>query len=331
MNRTTRSRSCDKDKNTQISTHLTPHCPTKLQPNGHIMSDSCSSVSLISNGMSTISLMSWICAQLPQIYTNYKNKSADGISPLFLLLWFMGDFLSFTSCLLNDVVLKFQVYLSLFFIGNDIMLCFQYYYYNSIYPKRHGSIYSPLDSTRKHNDDDNGPVMNPSTAVDMHINDSEGSSSPYTSSSPLKLSMIASTMVGSANALSTMPVKRDSGAQTLGLVLAWSCTVVYMLSRCPQLYKNYQRKSVEGINSVLFGAALVGNLTYTLSILTSCEFIYDDQKSDFFMKELPYILGSSGTVIFDVFYFYQKYLYRNSGKNTQVMGLQDWDQTPEHS
>lgn len=294
----------------------------------------CSKLNAVSNTFSTLSLASWICAQMPQIVTNYKNKSADGISPLFLLLWFMGDFLSFTSCLLNDVVLKFQVYLSLFFIANDIMLCFQYYYYNSIYPKRHASVYAPVTSTITHDNDDlgNEPVIN-SSAVDIHHTESGSSSSPsntppkYNSNSPLKQSIIASSLASTAHALATNDTSSSSSSsESLGSILAWSCTVVYMASRCPQLWKNYKRKSVDGINSVLFGAALVGNLTYTFSILTSCEFIYDDAKSEFFIKELPYILGSSGTVIFDILYFYQKYLYRNSGRNTTVMNLQDWEQ-----
>lgn len=309
---------------------------------------SCASLSLVSNTFSFLSLASWICAQLPQIFTNYKNKSADGISPSFLILWFMGDFLSFTSCLLNDVVLKFQIYLSLFFICNDVMLCFQYYYYNSVYPRKYGGgFYTSLHERRNgkfdvEDDDDqeatnNGGVMNASSAVDMHLGSSaasdDSSSSAnsvkqYNSSSPLKLSLVASTLASTANALSVhardSSAGSGSGSQTLGLVLAWSCTVVYMASRCPQLWKNYTRKSVDGINSILFGAALVGNLTYTFSILTSCEFIYGDSKSEFFLRELPYILGSSGTVIFDFFYFYQKYLYRDSGKNTSVMGLQDY-------
>ena len=75
------------------------------------------------------------------------------------------------------------------------------------------------------------------------------------------------------------------------------CTLVYCLSRCPQLYKNYKRKSVDGISPLLFASALMGNLTYTLSILTSCEFAFGSNRQDFILKELPYILGSAGTIV----------------------------------
>jgi hypothetical protein len=36
-----------------------------------------------------LSILSWLCAQLPQIITNYQNSSIEGLSPLFLTNWFM--------------------------------------------------------------------------------------------------------------------------------------------------------------------------------------------------------------------------------------------------
>lgn len=296
----------------------------------------CGLASVLSNGFSTLSLMSWICAQLPQIYTNYITKSAAGISPTFLILWFMGDFLSFTSCLLNDVVLKFQVYLSLFFLCNDVALCYQYYYYNSVYPRKYGAVSSTPD------DDDTPPIVHDFTghqseAIHIH-HASWTASSPLKGNSPddyqtnitahapsVRKSLVVGTAVHAAVAAaqSTEPA---ADYNHVGLILAWSCTIVYMSSRCPQLYKNYKRKSVEGITPLLFAAALLGNLAYTLSILTSCEFLYGDSKT-FFLTELPYILGSSGTIVFDVVYFYQRHIYRDSGRNT--MDLEMWNSNPE--
>lgn len=313
---------------------------------------------MVSDFFSVLSLCSWICAQLPQIFANYTSKSAEGISPSFLLLWFMGDFLSLTSCLLNDVVLKFQVYLSMFFICNDLTLCFQYYYYTSVYPKKH--YLSVATSSEGTDPEDPESVV---SDVDRHLTDSiqirgaasrkdrpiveylSSSGSPdgsYNSTndsgnsiSPAKAFVLGTTLnAASTEALpvvirstivATAATTTANSAQSLGLVLAWACTVVYVTSRCPQLYKNYKRKSVDGISPLLFGSALIGNLTYTLSILTSCNFLFGEDKWTFIMRELPYILGSSGTIVFDVAYFYQRYLYRNNGRNTLVMGMDDWD------
>lgn len=287
----------------------------------------------------------------------------------------MGDFLSFTSCLLNDVVLKFQVYLSLFFLCNDITLCYQYYYYNSVYPRKYGNIENLDPDERRKGDEtvvneedmktsEEDPVRanNASvhtTANAIHIRSSNSNSNNKAPSHTLVQSISSSTSsnnnsyssindnqqylktlaIGSilnTSVAAAMPVSMEKMAndtlpsslinkEALGVFLAWSCTCVYVASRCPQLYKNYKRKSVDGISPILFGCALVGNLTYTLSILTSCDFVYGDAKSNFFVKELPYILGSSGTVVFDFLYFYQRFLYRGAGRNTTVMSMDDWD------
>lgn len=39
----------------------------------------------------SISLTAWICLLIPQLITNYKTKSADGLSMGFLLIWLFGD------------------------------------------------------------------------------------------------------------------------------------------------------------------------------------------------------------------------------------------------
>ncbi|CUM64991.1 uncharacterized protein PRCAT00002609001 [Priceomyces carsonii] len=331
---------------------------------------SCVELSFLSNIFSTISLGSWICAQLPQIYINYKHKSAEAISPSFLLLWFAGDFLSFTSCLLNEVVLKFQVYLSLFFLTNDVILCLQYYYYNSVYPKKYGAVEYLEENTYTLNQSldllnvlesrdintngasDSNPLSASSTSeihIRAHANKSDDNTLSLVSSlnsgynsvddnknrnNTAKAISIA-TMFNMGGAAAAAEYDIDSSqmslfmlAQNLGVLLAWGCTAVYISSRLPQLYKNYKTKSVEGISPLLFGSALIGNLTYTLSILTSCDFIFDTTKKLFLLAELPYILGSSGTVIFDIAYFYQRHIYRDFRRNTLVMSLEDFDNEP---
>lgn len=303
----------------------------------------CSTFSFISSTFSFISCTSWVFAQLPQIITNYKLKSAEGISPLFLLLWFLGDFLSFTSCLMNDAVLNFQLYLGIFFLCNDVTLCFQYYYYNSVYPKTMPSIYHPIDPVVRESLTNSKDVSIHNEGVHIKhkhgrehhsLNDDSVSSSydsTEESSSMLKNVAVAAVLhSGQANALLISSDSNDTAITSWGLVLAWGCTLVYCSSRCPQLYKNYQRKSVEGISPLLFGSALLGNLTYTLSILTSCALVLGDDRTNFIYKELPYIIGSSGTIVFDAAYFYQKHIYRNSGSNTSTMTLEPWDEI-EHS
>lgn len=295
----------------------------------------CGSFSGVSDFFSTLSICSWICAQLPQIYTNYKNKSTDGISLTFLALWFAGDFLSFTSCLLNEVVLKFQVYLSLFFLCNDITLFFQYYYY-----MRETNDYRRVSATDQEVDEfvlhsqqtlihkDSEPHITDGTHRAIPTPDTVSSSptGSYNSTDnlPIISSVAAASFIkgGNASNLEHLEARSESVKEVLGVVLAWGCTFVYMASRCPQLYKNYQRKSVDGISPLLFGAALIGNITYTLSILTSCDFVIPENRHQFFVKEIPYILGSAGTIVFDLAYFVQRRIYRKPAEPPIL--LSDW-------
>ena len=91
--------------------------------------DTADFVSLI---FGTLSTVSWSIAQLPQQYTNYENKSCDGISFHFLLLWFLGDLTSLIGGILTNQ-LKFQIYLATYFLYNDFILLFQWIYYTFIY------------------------------------------------------------------------------------------------------------------------------------------------------------------------------------------------------
>lgn len=292
------------------------------------------------------------------------------------MLWLMGDFLSFTSCIINiNTVLKFQLYISVFFLCNDIILCFQYYHYNYVHPR-----YTYVEMNQQQDDNDNeienenededeelpkSPIDSEDFSIyqdhDIHwINHAQNMdqtiSEDYLTSDPSSydstnedggrnmvfngsgIGIVKKSIVGTliqagrtvALPLSnTITISNSDTNDSLGLYLAWGGAIVYCLSRCPQVYKNYRRKSVEGISPLLFGAALLGNLTYTLSILLSCEFYQGEEiRHNFIIKELPYILGSSGTIVFDMTYFIQKFMYNTntrSERRANTMAMESWD------
>lgn len=240
----------------------------------------------LSHGFSVLLTGLWMCAQIPQIYSNYRHQLTLGLSPGFIGLWFLGDFLSFTLCLFNLVTLPFQLVLAGYFLINDACISWQYWYYGEGSGK-----YAVPRSPR------------PSVLSD----------------GVLRASVVAG-ILGSASRVQAMSTTADKSYDGLGVTLAWMCTVVYVSLRLPQLYHNWRRKSVDGLSPLLFTAALLGNLFYTASILSDCQFEGDD-KWVFFVKQLPYILGSSGTVIFDAMYFYQRWLYN---KVDETVVLEEW-------
>lgn len=59
----------------------------------------CNTSDELSFGFGLISLLCWGVAEIPQIITNFKNKSGHGISLVFLLTWILG--LHFLLSLIN--------------------------------------------------------------------------------------------------------------------------------------------------------------------------------------------------------------------------------------
>ncbi|KAK7020523.1 lysosomal amino acid transporter 1 [Favolaschia claudopus] len=108
-----------------------------------------------------------------------------------------------------------------------------------------------------------------------------------------------------------LPTDPTMDERVLGRFFAWLCTTLYLTSRLPQIWKNYVRKSVEGLSMWLFIFAFLGNSFYVASILMSDRAFEPAPASTEFLREsLPYLLGSGGTLMFDVMIVSQSWIYR---------------------
>jgi uncharacterized protein with PQ loop repeat len=86
---------------------------------------------------------------------------------------------------------------------------------------------------------------------------------------------------------------------------------LYLTSRLPQIWKNFSRKSVEGLSMFLFIFAFFGNIFYVASILSSPKLSLPPPASTELIREtIPYLLGSSGTLVFDITIVAQSFIYR---------------------
>ncbi|KAI0273727.1 PQ loop repeat-domain-containing protein [Gloeopeniophorella convolvens] len=107
------------------------------------------------------------------------------------------------------------------------------------------------------------------------------------------------------------PTDGPSLERIIGRISAWTCTTLYLTSRLPQIWKNYVRKSVEGLSMFLFVFAFLGNFFYVLSLLSSPSMQGTPAESSAFLKEsMPFLLGSGGTLMFDVLIVTQSFIYR---------------------
>ncbi|KAJ7905622.1 PQ loop repeat-domain-containing protein [Mycena olivaceomarginata] len=123
--------------------------------------------------------------------------------------------------------------------------------------------------------------------------------------------------------LSAVPMGYVPPPAAAGRIFAWLCTTLYLTSRLPQIWKNYVRKSVEGLSMYLFIFAFLGNSFYVASILTSERVSQPPPASSEFLREsLPYLLGSGGTLI-------QSWIYRprprRHGRSRTLGEEEVWD------
>lgn len=86
----------------------------------------------------------------------------------------------------------------------------------------------------------------------------------------------------------------SSKADELGpKILGYLSAVLYLSARIPQIYHNYKLKSTEGLSLLFFMFSTLGNVSFAASILLA----WTDM--EYFLLNLPWLIGSAGTVFFD--------------------------------
>ncbi|KAK4250961.1 PQ loop repeat-domain-containing protein [Corynascus novoguineensis] len=89
----------------------------------------------------------------------------------------------------------------------------------------------------------------------------------------------------------------------IGMVLGYASALCYLCARIPQIIKNYREKSCEGLALLFFLLSLTGNFTYGASVMSY------SQEWDYFVRALPWLLGSLGTMVEDCIIFVQFRIY----------------------
>ncbi|CCE63280.1 hypothetical protein TPHA_0E01870 [Tetrapisispora phaffii CBS 4417] len=282
---------------------------------------------VLSDVAGSLAFLTSFISLMPQIIETYNIKTVEGLSPYFLLCWLMGDITSTIGAIITEQ-LFFQILLSLYFFANDLTVCLQYYYYGIIHNNELATLSHEskliLGDSDLIGDDDINNLDSPGVIERIR---SRVSNSTISGRSAMVVASIASL----ANQASAHPIEiftnqpnlhvleKKYKNQGLGLFMSWLGASFYVGARIPQLIKNYQRKSTDGLSPFLFLTTLLSNIAYNVSIFTSCKYLENDNKSDFLIYELPFIFGSAGTVIFDVIYFYQHYvLYSKDMKFRQL-------------
>ncbi|KQK03810.1 hypothetical protein BRADI_2g09940v3 [Brachypodium distachyon] len=93
----------------------------------------CSTKDGVALGLGLASVISWGVAEVPQIITNYKQKSTEGLSIAFLMTWIVGDLFNLAGCFLEPATLPTQFYMALLYTITTVILTGQTLYYSHIY------------------------------------------------------------------------------------------------------------------------------------------------------------------------------------------------------
>mmetsp|Transcript_39412 Transcript_39412/g.85369 ORF Transcript_39412/g.85369 Transcript_39412/m.85369 type:complete len:273 (-) Transcript_39412:34-852(-) len=235
--------------------------------------------------MGWVSILLWMCAQMPQLAENYKNKTAQSLSFFFLIQWFSGDVCNLIGCILTDQ-LPTQLYTAIYFVAIDTVTVSQFVYYNNFYKGGR--------ARRSHN---------AKTILSVFLMCSVFATSHLVHFSP-------SPFQGRGRVLLAESICGENDApdwqNVVGTAIAWGSGVIYVASRIPQIHKNYKRKTCEGLSSLMFIAAILGNATYGISVLTRFPIT-----AKYMVDKMPFLVGSLGTCCFDFTILLQFYKYRS--------------------
>lgn len=107
--------------------------------------------------------------------------------------------------------------------------------------------------------------------------------------------------------------EEGGGASPLGAeVLGYGSAVLYLGARIPQIVKNQRERSCEGLSLLFFLLSLLGNATYGAGIL------FHSVEKEYFLTNLPWLIGSLGTMVEDAVIFVQFSMFGEKQKEEAV-------------
>lgn len=114
-------------------------------------------LAFISTALGTLSIVSWLFAQVPQIIRNHSMKSTSGLSLWFLLEWCAGD----TTNLLGAILTRqagWQVIVAGYYVSVDVVLVWQWMWYTHYKPWREDTQNPTRLQGKRDDNEENGSL-----------------------------------------------------------------------------------------------------------------------------------------------------------------------------
>jgi uncharacterized protein with PQ loop repeat len=238
---------------------------------------------ILSWTFSTISNIAWLFVFVPQLIENYNMNSSDAVSFYLVALWYVGDTLSVVSAIYKSIN-PVLVYMGIYHIIFDIIFIIQVIYYRL--PRYH-SYPLLLDETVYRYD------------------------SMFYYTKDVLLIHETRVLIGySILLLLSQIIFQLFPPIIIGNIFAWASTLIFFLSRLPQILLNYKRRSIEGLSFITFVNIIIANQLFLASILIKLIDIDNSNHIKYIIKNIPWIVGSCTTTIFDIIIFIQFFIYK---------------------
>ncbi|CAL6099790.1 Seven_transmembrane protein 1 [Hexamita inflata] len=236
-----------------------------------------------------LSILSWVVALYPQIRLNFLLRKAEALSPFFLLCWFLGDIFNATSCLVLDQLFV-QKFLGIFWLSTDTILNISHFYFVCTKKKYTSAathfrvleifVYVVIA----------GLVINNVVWAGFYYN------------SELSFNEAAYDICKKEAV-----IPKNTARYWIGTILAYATIPMFCFSRPTQIYKNWKRKSTEGLSTGLFIATSSGNINQLISMFVN------SQKQKYLIEKIPYIIAAAIPAICDIIVLVQIKIYKKAG------------------
>ncbi|XP_072334368.1 lysosomal amino acid transporter 1 homolog isoform X2 [Scyliorhinus torazame] len=234
-------------------------------------------------------------------FNSIRNGNMDqAVSFWFLLGWLAGDSCNFVGAFIAQQ-LPMQTYTAVYYVIVDLVMVSMYSYYKL------------KNRSRQYGTAINAIAVFMILGATVSMLPGEGFGSPiqgmrkFTSRSLLTVSDL------SAN-------QKFTTKEIIGFTIGGLSSVFYLVSRLPQLRRNWRRKSTEGVSPTLFALMIIGNLAYGLSVILKVP-RKGQSVVNYMVHHFPWLVGSLGTMGLDLSILCQFFIYReqNSEERTPLI------------
>lgn len=225
-----------------------------------------------------LSILLWVFVSTPQMVKNCRHiEGVAGVSVLLITQWTLGD----TTNLIGSIMTKqlpLQTYLAVYFVFADLILFAQYVWYRRT-----------IRMQMKQQERENPHVPRVVLCLAASFLVFNGLFQRYL---PTARHLPVIHHPGGRNLLHIEVFHNLE--DELGYAIGVISSLFYIGSRLAQLYKNYIRQSTDGLSLLMFWLAILGNITYGLSILIR------SVELQWILQHLPWLIGSLGVVFLDI-------------------------------